>query len=230
MMRWTASTIRTLAIFFTLVSGSAFTGDQAAASVLVKSVFEGNDCSFPSGGVFSTGAPSICNVSNFQPDIVNGGLQRFSPLVFQLNSDGFKLRNSTLFPAIDGLEFAVGPFSDTGFFTYTPGIGDPDIRFWATEGTTQFLLSWFVADADAPLCANPLNGSCMAAAIAIPTGTSIQWRTAAEGQVAPNLSHITFYDSAAGSGVPTPATLPLFVTGLGLMGWFGWRRRRQQLA
>lgn len=32
------------------------------------------------------------------------------------------------------------------------------------------------------------------------------------------------------TAVPAPATLPLFATGLGLVGWFGWRRRRQQLA
>ena len=150
--------------------------------------------------------------------------------MFQLSSDGFTLRNSTLFPSIDGSEFAVGPFSDTGFFTYTPGIGDPDIRFWATEGTTQFLLSWFVADADELLCDNPLDTSCMAAAIAIPSGTSIQWRTAAEGQVAPNLSHITFYDSAAASSVPAPATLPLVATGLGIMSLFGWWKRRRTAA
>jgi hypothetical protein len=33
--------------------------------------------------------------------------------------------------------------------------------------------------------------------------------------------------SAPESSVPTPATLPLFATGLGMMGWFAWRRKRQ---
>ena len=72
MMMWTASTIRTLAIFFTLVSGSAFTGDQAAASVLVKSVFEGNDCSFPSGGVFLLEPLQSATSAIFSPTTLGG--------------------------------------------------------------------------------------------------------------------------------------------------------------
>jgi hypothetical protein len=32
--------------------------------------------------------------------------------------------------------------------------------------------------------------------------------------------------STAVAPVPAPATLPLFATGLGLMGWFAWRRKR----
>ena len=32
------------------------------------------------------------------------------------------------------------------------------------------------------------------------------------------------------SPVPEPTMLPLFATGLGMLGWFGWKRRRQQLA
>jgi len=133
-----ASSIRTLGVFLTLFSASAVIGERATASTLLESVLQGNDCSFPTGGAFFTG--SGCNVTNGQPDLVHGGLQRFSPLVFQLNSDGFKLFG---FLTIDGTEFSVGPFIDTGFFTYTPGNGDPAVRFWATEGITQFLLSWF---------------------------------------------------------------------------------------
>ena len=32
--------------------------------------------------------------------------------------------------------------------------------------------------------------------------------------------------STAVAPVPTPATLPLFASGLALMGWFGWRKKR----
>ena len=37
---------------------------------------------------------------------------------------------------------------------------------------------------------------------------------------------IALYDEWLTSAVPTPATLPLFATGLGVMGLFAWRKKR----
>jgi hypothetical protein len=41
------------------------------------------------------------------------------------------------------------------------------------------------------------------------------------------LDNFTYEVAPAPQPVPTPPTLPLFATGLGLMGLFGWRRKRQ---
>src|SRR5262245_58693527 len=84
-MRWLASSTRILVVFLILFSASAVFSERAIASALVTTVLPGNDC-VTSTSVFFTGAPSFCNVTNGQPALVNEGLLRFSPLVFQLNS------------------------------------------------------------------------------------------------------------------------------------------------
>ena len=38
---------------------------------------------------------------------------------------------------------------------------------------------------------------------------------------------LEFNGTILDASVPTPATLPLFITGLGLMGWFAWRKKRK---
>jgi hypothetical protein len=44
------------------------------------------------------------------------------------------------------------------------------------------------------------------------------------------LDNVTVTDQGAVSATPLPAALPLFASGLGAMGLFGWRRKRKNIA
>jgi len=131
----------------------------------------------------------------------------------QTDTGGSFTFNGTDFPTIDGSEFW---FSNTDgsiplSWTYTPGAGDPLIRFWVIkQGNDAVVVHWDnICGATGLLeqmtvaCADPMTG-----------GT---WN-ALNGW-----SHISFYDTG-GTNVPEPGTLALL--GLGLMG-MGFARRRK---
>ena len=131
-------------------------------------------------GAFNFGGFGTCNVTNSEIDPATDTLRKFSPVIAQFNSDGLKLINNSLFPTVAGDEFSfTGLFGSFGTFTYSPGAGDPNVRYWATtDGQSEFELSWFVADANVNLCAaDTKDTSCLAAAVAIPTTTPLVWRT-----------------------------------------------------
>jgi hypothetical protein len=63
---------------------------------------------------------------------------------------------------------------------------------------------------------NPMNTNCDT------SGTSIQC-----GQNSDEFPGSTIFSASPVSATPLPAALPLFATGLGAMGLFGWRRKRK---
>jgi len=72
------------------------------------------------------------------------------------------------------------------------------------------------------------------------TGTGVSgeyWLNNYAGGVVPNVGDINFIPSpyemrvfASTSAVPLPAALPLFASGLGALGFLGWRRKRKNAA
>jgi hypothetical protein len=71
-----------------------------------------------------------------------------------------------------------------------------------------------------------ISGALSAASLLLLTGTDV-WNFAFDN----GSSGTEFYiNTATVSAVPLPAALPLFGTGLGILGFLGWRRRRKAQA
>ena len=175
-----------------------------------------NDCS----GVFGGTGGTVCDVG-FQLGTP------ISPIVakFDTNdSGGGAWTTYPGFPTITGAEFT-GDFltsnAASGSWTYTPGPGDPVIRYWVAKGSDMFRLFWVIDDATVGgACGTTYSVSCLQAAQGVTSG-SYSTPTGA------GLSHISFYDTGGpptGGDVPEPAALALL--GVSLLG-AGLARRRQ---
>ena len=168
---------------------------------------------------------------------------KFSPIIAKTEDGGGNWEiNTTLFPTVTGTEFSLtdtdggATFFGTGSWTYTPTGADPAVRYWVAKSSTEFNLFWNVSSADATgaACATIYSDTCLAAALAVTTGT---WITPLTQQGAPrDLSHISFYDTAVsststsggGGQIPEPSSLALL--GLGMIASvFSLRRRSLQL-
>jgi len=171
----------------------------APAQAAYISTTEGNDCS----GVL--GKFPNCVVAA----VPAKGIENDTPIIIKIdfNVDGSRGETeiNSAYSSIDGSEFSFvfGPGgSGTGFWTYTPGAGDPAITAFVAKGGSAFNL--FSTEGDYTDVAyftpnNPSGG---------PAG----------------LSHMSFYNSGDDYRVPEPGTLALL--GLGLLGIGAARRRK----
>jgi hypothetical protein len=147
-----------------------------------------------------------------------------SPIIFKANfNDGVLGETQTYgFPTVDGNEFAVSANPQAaGTWTYTPGEGDPAVRFWVAKGGNEgFKLHWMV---EGTTVGNACNGdaynlACLNLALSVTSGS---WSTLGQG-----LSHMSWYDTGDVPNVPEPVTLALF--GTGVLGLGIARRRRSR--
>lgn len=188
---------------------------------LITQTFGKNDHGTNDGGNDCAGQPN-CKASEagFNESLTGPG----SPWIIKFDRVGetstfaFTV-NSALFPSLSltGAEFSFtdttpgnGKVMDAVDWTYAPGTGDPSIRFWYAKAGPGGKFFYFDDPSDG------LDG--LADVV-----TSGSWSTP-DGK---DLSHISFYDTAAppSTGVPEPGTLAVF--GLGLLGLgFVARRRR----
>jgi len=174
-----------------------FSAFSSIASAAFIQTFEGNDCS----GVFGQGFANCKIPANIDPNE--------SPIIIKFNfNDGVPGAieiNSGLFPTIDGSEFSFDFTGDgaTGTWNYNPGAGDPGINFFVAKGGPDFNLFSNLGD--------PLTDD---------------WFTPNNpGGNPAGLSHLDFYDTTNGNGVPEPTTLLLLGAGLFAA---GFARRRVQ--
>jgi hypothetical protein len=218
--------IRTL-LTGTAVSAAMAIGMASSAQAALVTVYasidagnSGNDCS----GVF--GIAPTCNVEG--PDDADG-ITLFSPLIvkYDLADDGTETAR-TLNPAYsppftgDEIEF------DGDSWEYTPGAGDPGIRYWVAKGGNdpsapkdepkKFNLFWTVDEAetlDGGACFGAVyTDACLEKALVVTSG---EFFTFAGG-----LSHLSFYDTEG--VVPLPAAAWLLLSGLLGLGALGRRK------
>jgi hypothetical protein len=141
-----------------------------------------------------------------------------SPVIIKFDVDEGEIEiNSGLFPTIDGSEFDFIPDLNNsltfGSWTYTPGPGDPEIKYWAVKGGPNFNLMWD-GDEDPNSATSQTANSWIS-----PTGCG-------QGGLSPcGISHISFYNTGDEFlPVPAPSTLVLLGTALSLLAVA--RRRR----
>lgn len=188
-----------------------------AAPILITRDFAGgppppNDCT----GVFG-GGNTTCDVGfALRPSA------EVSPIVFKAEFEDGVAGDTEVFgfASIDGSEFSVSanPLL-SGTWTYTPGPGDPGIRFWVAKGGNEgFKLHWMVdSDTVGATCnGDAYNLACLNLALSVTSGN---WSTLGQ-----NLSHLSWYDGGARQ-VPEPVALVLFGTGLVGVGIAARRRR-----
>ncbi len=214
-------------IIFSVLGGAAllFSGSSMAITVSWTPDSKENDC----GDYFiddSYTNNSFENCSIFVSD--SGQTIQISPVIAKYDAElGTVDINKTLFPTIDGKEFTYGyddPSGEdrsSGDWTYTPGNGDPGVRFWAAKAQT-FTLFWDVSEEaynDPTRCDlnNTFTLSCLSEARFVTKGFF-------EVPGDKNLSHITFYDSEDPVVVPVPAAGWLMASGL--LGLASLRRRK----
>jgi hypothetical protein len=188
----------------------------AQASVLIGTV-EGNDCAG------ALGTPPNCAAPVYDADgkavLDDDEKQVLSPLIAKFDLFGeddeecktllgdFCFTPGT-FSSIDGSEFAFS-FTDsgnegkTGFWTYTPGTGDPEIVMFTAKGGSRYNLY--------------VNTGGNSDTWTMPTNN---------GGNAAGFSHMSFYDTGGRvppEEIPEPALLLLF--GVGAIGLALARRR-----
>jgi len=100
-------------------------------------------------------------------------------------------------------------------------VGDMTKGGWSVTGYSGYDPVMFILKA----------GPTYSAFLADLTVLSGDWNTLSNldgsGAIGPDLSHFSIYSTSV---VPIPAALPLFGSGLALLGFMGWRRKRKMAA
>lgn len=192
-----AKRIGTVAGAALIMAVCALAPNHADAALL--ETFDGNDCAGEFGQPFADCAiPSDIDENE-------------SPIVakFDFPDNGSEIEseiNTGLFPSVSGNEFTLNLTGQgVGTWSYAPDDpGDPAINFFVAKGGNFFNL--FSVDGDT---------------------TDVDFATPINEMNEQNfgLSHLSFYDTARETPVPTPASLGLLGIGLIALG-FGGRRRR----
>ena len=135
--------------------------------------------------------------------------------------DGDEL-NSTLWPSLtataDEWSFTPGADNATGTWNYTPGPGDPEVRYWVANAGSTTNVFWVVDDstlAAGQPCEVVASVSCLEEALAVTSGTWVSPQS-------DSLSHISFFDTTP---VPLPAGVWLLLTAMGGLGFLKLRKR-----
>jgi PEP-CTERM motif-containing protein len=178
------------------LAATAFSATPAQATATLVSSSTGNAC---------TGAGGINNCIATQTGVVQGTTTDplASALIARIDSSaGTDI--STLFPTIDGTEFAINfdATANTLSFTYTPGAGDPAIHYYGISQANTYDLFY---DPSA-ITSGTINLSDL-----FPNN--------------PGWSHIDFFDTGT-SSVPEPGTWAMMILGFGAAG-VAFRRRRR---
>lgn len=204
-----------------LVLGASAGVLQPASATLVSADFSFTPPQSDCAGFFGRGF-SNCLV-NDSPSIIK----------YQNGDSGTDYDDlNTLFTAVlTGEEFEID--WDNGTWTYTPGDGDPEIRYWVMKfgagvaSLPDFRLLWEVEGTPDECSPETYTPACLDLALPLTAGS---WDAGAIGGA---LSHITFYDTGSTSNgggptqVPTPGSLALLGIGA-LAGGFRLRRRRSE--
>jgi hypothetical protein len=185
--------------------GLAFSFAVPAQAATLLGIYSGTDCD---GGQFSN-----CFATQTGVNIEDGALS--SPVVVKYNGSQaddplapFEVDEiSSNYPSVDGTEFVVSfdEMSNILSFTYTPGISDPEIHYFAIKQGSQYALYYD---------ANPIIGDSIDL-------DGLNFRAGTDA-----FSHITFFNSGSTPGVPEPSTWAMMLLGFGAIG-FAMRRRRQ---
>lgn len=180
-----------------IMAVSALVPNDADAALL--ETFDGNDC----GGEF--GQPfADCSIPS---DIDENESPIVAKFDFPDNGDEIESEiNTELFPSVIGDEFSFDLSGQgVGTWSYMPDDpGDPAINFFVAKGGNFFNLfsvDGGTTDVDFATPINPNNEQNF------------------------GLSHLSFYDTARETPVPTPASLGLLGIGLIALGFGGLRRR-----
>lgn len=189
-------------LLLSALATGAFALAAPAQAAFIAS-YNGNDCAGVFGQGFANCKIPVAVDPNQSPIIIKFGATENGLTDIEINS--------ALFPSVDGSEFSFNIVDgNTGTWTYTPGVDDPNINYF----TAKFGDYFFLYSTEGKL-----------------TGT---WDNTTGNQ---GLSHLSFYDTGApvceepgapGCGpdeVPEPGSLLL--VGAGLLGYGLVRRRRR---